>query len=59
VADLTNNRWYFRTYNDQSIRMVDLHKALEAAGNKVRFISMNSVQPVVDTSTDFKPVIFK
>ena len=55
VADLKSNRWYFRTYNDQSIRMVDLHKALEAAGSKVRFISMNSVQPIVDTSTDFKP----
>lgn len=59
VADLTNNRWYFRTYDDQSIRMVDLHKALEAAGSKVRLISMKSVQPVVDTSTVFKAVIPK
>ena len=53
VADLTNVRWYFRTYNDQSIRMVDLHKALEAAAGEVQFIPMNSAQPVVDTSTDF------
>lgn len=34
VADLTNVRWYFRTYNDQSIRMVDLHKALEAVAGE-------------------------
>jgi choloylglycine hydrolase len=54
VADLKNDRWYFRTYDDQAIRVVDLHKALEAAGNKVRFISMDSEQAIVDVSTAFK-----
>jgi choloylglycine hydrolase len=51
VADLQNDRWYFRTYDDQAIRMVDLHTALAAAGNKVRTISMNSHQAIIDTST--------
>jgi choloylglycine hydrolase len=56
VADLKNNRWYFRTYDDQAIRMVDLTKALEAAGDKVRFISMNSRQAIIDTSTALNTV---
>jgi choloylglycine hydrolase len=51
VADLQNDRWYFRTYDDQAIRMVDLHAALAAAGNKVGFIPMNSEQTIIDAST--------
>ena len=54
VADLRNDRWYFRTYNDQAIRLVDLHKALAAAGNKVQFIPMSSEQTIIDASTVFK-----
>jgi choloylglycine hydrolase len=54
VADLQNNRWYFRTYLDQSIRMVDLQKALTAAGRKTRFLPMNSEQAVIDASSDLK-----
>jgi choloylglycine hydrolase len=54
VADLKNLLWYFRTYTDQTIRMIDLHKALAAAGNQVRLISMTSEQPVVDASTMLK-----
>jgi len=54
VADLKNDRWYFRTYNDQALRLVDLHKALAAAGNKVRFIPMNSGQSIIDASTALK-----
>jgi choloylglycine hydrolase len=61
VADLANCRWYFRTYNDQSIRKIDLKTALKAAKGKVRFIVMDaedSKQPVVDTSTVFiQPII--
>jgi len=44
VADLKNLRWYFRTYTDQTIRQIDLRKALGAAGNQVRLISMSSEQ---------------
>jgi choloylglycine hydrolase len=31
VADLTNLRWYFRTFEDQSIHVVDLKQAVAAA----------------------------
>jgi choloylglycine hydrolase len=51
VADLKNDRWYFRTYDDQAIHMVDLHAALAVAANKVGFIPMNSPQSIIDAST--------
>jgi choloylglycine hydrolase len=54
ASDLKNLRWYFRTYDDQSIRSVDLAKALAAAQGKIRFIKMQAQQPVSDVSTDFK-----
>jgi len=54
AADLKNLRWYFRTYDDQSIRSVDVVKALAAARGAIRFIKMETRQPVTDVSTDFK-----
>jgi choloylglycine hydrolase len=54
AADLKNLRWYFKTYDDQSIRSVDVTKALAAAQGKIRFIKMESPQPIIDVSTDFK-----
>jgi choloylglycine hydrolase len=54
ASDLKNLRWYFRTYDDQSIRSVDLAKALAAAQGKIRFIKMETQQPVSDVSTNFK-----
>ena len=54
VADLKNDRWYFRTYNDQAIRMIDLHKAVAAAGDRVRFIPMSSEQAIIDASAALK-----
>ncbi len=54
ASDLKNLRWYFRTYDDQSIRSVDLAKALAAAQGRIRFIRMQAQQPVSDVSTDFK-----
>lgn len=54
ASDLKNLRWYFRTYRDQSIRNIDLRAALTAAKGKVRTISMDSQQPVVDLSTNFR-----
>lgn len=56
VADLTNQRWYFRTREDQSIRMVDLKDAVAAANGKIVQISMESKQPVVDVSTKVGPM---
>ena len=56
VSDLKTLRWYFRTREDQSIRMVDLKEAVAAAKGEVREISMTSTQPIVNASTDFMPV---
>jgi choloylglycine hydrolase len=53
VSDLKNLRWYYRTYDDQTIHMVDLKLALDAAKGQVRTIKMQSTQPVADVSTDF------
>jgi choloylglycine hydrolase len=52
VADLKNLRWYFRTFDDQSIHMVDLKQALAAAKGKIATIKMQDlVQPVTDASS--------
>ena len=51
VADLKNLRWYFRTFEDQSIHMVDLKQALDAAKGKIATIKVQGlVQPVTDVS---------
>jgi choloylglycine hydrolase len=53
VADLKNLRWYFRTFDDQSIRMVDLKEALAAAKGDIRSIDMeSSKQPIANVSTN-------
>lgn len=53
VSDLQNLRWYFRTYEDQSIRMVDLKEALKAAKGEIKTIEMEaSTQPVTNVSAD-------
>ncbi len=54
VVDLENRRWLFRTYNDQSIRSIDVRRALEAAGDQVRTIEMDSQQAIKDVSDDFE-----
>ena len=55
VNDLQNLRWYFRTHQDQSIRVVDLKEAIKAAKGEIRTIEMEkSTQPVANVSTDVK-----
>ena len=54
ASDLKNLRWHFKTYDDQSIRSVDLAKALAAAQGEIKFIKMDARQPVTDVSTNFK-----
>jgi choloylglycine hydrolase len=55
VADLKNLRWYFRTHEDQSIRMVDLKKALENAKGEISTIEMEETkQPIGDVSASAK-----
>jgi len=53
VSDLQNLRWYFKTYDDETIRVVDLKKAVDAAKGEIRTIKMESKQPIIDASTIF------
>ncbi len=54
VSDLKNLRWYFRTFTDQSIHMVDLKEAVDAAKGEVRTIEMEgTTQPIANASTNF------
>lgn len=54
VSDLKNIHWAFKTYKGQSIRSIDVRKAVRNAGNKVKFIEMDSEQSAEDVSTKFK-----
>lgn len=54
ASDLKNIRWAYRTYNDQSMRSVDVRAALSAAGGQVKIIEMDSEQLIEDVSTKFK-----
>ena len=53
VSDTSTLRWYFKTYDDQTIRVVDVKKAVDAANGTVRTIKMDSEQPILDTSSTF------
>jgi choloylglycine hydrolase len=53
VSDSRNLRWYFKTYDDETFRVVDLKKAVDAAKGQIRTIKMESKQPIVDASTNF------
>ena len=53
VSDTKNLRWYFKTFDDETIRVVDLKKAVAAANGQIRTIKMESEQPIVDASTNF------
>ena len=54
VADLKNLRWYFRTFADQSIRMVNLKEAVAAAKGEMRTIEMEgTTQTIGNASTSF------
>ena len=55
VADLKNLRWYFRTREDQSIRVVDLKEALDAAKGEISTIEMEATrQPIANVSAEVK-----
>jgi choloylglycine hydrolase len=45
AEDLTNLQFYFRTFNDQSLRSVDVRKALASAGSTVKYLPMETDQP--------------
>jgi choloylglycine hydrolase len=43
--DLTNLQFYFRTFDDQSLRSVDVRKALASAGSAIKYLPMETEQP--------------
>lgn len=53
VADLKNLTYSVKTYEDQSIRKIDVRKALDAAKGKIRVIKLKSEQAIDDISTNF------
>jgi choloylglycine hydrolase len=54
VADLKNLRWYYRTRTDQTIHMVDLKQAVDAAKGQLKIIKMEGTeQPIANVSSTF------
>ncbi len=53
AADLKNLDYAVKTYKDQSIRLIDVKKALKATGKEIKVIKLESKQPIIDISTDF------
>ncbi len=49
TADLTNRRYYFRTYDNSRIRMIDL-KAVGLDGQQIKTISMQGDEQIEDVS---------
>ncbi len=52
AEDLTHLQFYFRTFNDQSLRSIDVRKALANAGSAPASLPMESDQPTPITSVN-------
>lgn len=55
VKDSQNLNYYFRTYDDQSIRMISLN-AFDLNGKELKSVSMKGMQPFTDVSANAKPM---
>ncbi|MFK5921935.1 MAG: choloylglycine hydrolase family protein [Verrucomicrobiota bacterium] len=53
ARDTKNLRYYYKTYEDQSIRMVDLNK-FDLDAKKIKFITTDSEQPIIEVSNKLK-----
>jgi len=53
ARDPQNMRFYYHTYDDQTIRMVDL-TSFDLDANKIKRLNTKSDQPVVDMSAELK-----
>ncbi len=53
VSDLTNRRYYYRTFENSRIRMVDL-KAVDLKGKDIRTISMQGGEQIEDVTAQGK-----
>jgi choloylglycine hydrolase len=49
AEDLQSKQFYFKTFQDQTLRSMDVRKALSAAGGKIQYLPMESSQqtPIV------------
>ena len=47
ARDPQNLRYYYKSYDDQTIRMVDL-KMLDQSQKAIRLLSTKSEQPIID-----------
>jgi choloylglycine hydrolase len=45
AEDLTHGQFYFRTFNDQSLRSIDVAKALAGAGSNTTYLDMETTTP--------------
>ena len=54
ASDLKNIVYAVKTYKDQSIRSIDVRKALAGAGSKLMVLRLDSTQSSEDISTKFK-----
>lgn len=53
ARDPQSLRYYYKSYDDQTIRMVDLKK-FDLNAKAIRFLSTRGTQPIVDMSADVK-----
>jgi choloylglycine hydrolase len=53
ARDPKNMRYYYKSYDDQTIRMVDL-KQFDLDAKTIKMLSTKSQQPTVDMSDQFK-----
>lgn len=53
VKDPQNLKYYFRTFEDQSIKMINL-KSLDLNSKQIKSISMAGAQPIIDVSATAK-----
>ena len=51
ASDLKNLKWYFKTFDDQSIHSVDLKAAMAAAKGGIQRSRWTRQQPIIDVST--------
>lgn len=54
ISDLKNMTFAIKTYKNQTIRSIDVRKALAKAGNEVKVIELDAEQPIEDISMKFK-----
>lgn len=55
VHDPNNLKYYFRTYDDQTIKLVNLNDS-DKVGKEVKKVNLAGRQPYIDITTELKPI---